>query len=176
MLCMYACAYVNWMSVYMILLCYSMWTYRVGSVFWLWNFVWKALSRLESCTHHFSTQQQHLHISLNKDRNLISHEDWTTCKKMWLHNGYLQEGLISFWTEKGLYGDRFPSFSLGQLHGLCVYFHSDFSLPAMKYWPHLRLWHLPWAGSDKSYLLSYVGIYIKLKGSGYFVSLEANAK
>lgn len=136
--------------------------------FWLWKcFVWKALCWLSICTHHFASSYLFL-SKKNKTNKLILHEDSTYRQKkkknVVLKIGCLQDGL----TGKSLYVDSFPSFLPGTLaQALCVYTHSDFSSPAMKFWPHEQLWHRLWAGSDKSYLLSYVEVYIKLNGSGY---------
>lgn len=70
---------------------------------------------------------------------------------------------------------------LGHLHKLYVYtvyilFHWDFSLPTVKLWPHLRLWLWLWAGSDKSYLLSYVDVYIELNSTGFLCQFVEKSK
>lgn len=73
---------------------------------------------------------------------------------------------------------RSPSFLRRTLtQTLCIYSsHGDFSFPAIKFWPHKHLWQRLRAGSDKSYFLSYVEIYVKLKGSDSVCQFEEKEK
>lgn len=180
---MYVCLYVCELNVCVydfIMLQYM----KVSCVFcfWLWNFVWTALCRLDSCTHHFQTQQQHHHISFNqkiiiilpyrrlnyRQKNVVS--KWVIIWMVW-----------SFWTEKkSFYVDSLSFLPRTLAQALCIYSFMETSvcLPwnfgyIHDCWPHSRRL---WAGSDKSYLLSYVEIYIKLNGSGFFCQFEEKAK
>lgn len=178
---MYVCLYVCELNVcvyYFIMLQYV--KVSCAFCFWQWNFVWTALCRLNSCTHHFQTQQQHHHISFNqKKKNLIIPETQLQTKKNVVSKSVISWMLWSFWTEKKKFLCRQLSvFSSWDTCTSFVYilFHGDFSLPAMKFWPLSQLWRRLWAGSDKSYLLSYVEIYIKLNSSGFLCQFEEKSK
>lgn len=100
------------------------------SVFGCEIFVWKALRRLDSCTHHPATTLSSLLIKKN-----ILHMTQLQTKKMWFQNRLLAGGSDHFGQEKSFYVDSFPSFLSCDTCTSFVYifFHSDFSSPAMKF-------------------------------------------
>lgn len=119
---MYVCLYVcepN-VCVYDFIMLHYVKKYIVCSVYWLWNFVWKALHRLDSCTHHF--QPSNIIALLTKKKKIL-HETQYGRKKCGFKIGYKQNGLIILDRKKKKFVCRQLSvFSfLGHLHKLCVY-------------------------------------------------------
>lgn len=172
--------YVNWMSVYIILSCYSMWKYLVHSVFGS-EILYGRLCVGWIVVLITFKPSNNIIISLliKKKKNLIIPETQLQTKKKVVSKSVISWMLWSFWTEKKKFLCRQLSvFSSWDTCTSFVYilFHGDFSLPAMKFWPLSQLWRRLWAGSDKSYLLSYVEIYIKLNSSGFLCQFEEKAK
>lgn len=172
--------YVNWMSVYIILSCYSMWKYLVHSVFGS-EILYGRLCVGWIVVLITFKPSNNIIISLliKKKKNLIIPETQLQTKKNVVSKSVISWMLWSFWTEKKKFLCRQLSvFSSWDTCTSFVYilFHGDFSLPAMKFWPLSQLWRRLWAGSDKSYLLSYVEIYIKLNSSGFLCQFEEKSK
>lgn len=122
---MYVCLYVCELNVcvyYFIMLQYV--KVSCAFCFWQWNFVWTALCRLNSCTHHFQTQQQHHHISFNQKKKILSYLKLKyRQKKKWFQNRLLAGCSDHFeQKKKSFYVDSFPSFLPGTLaQALCIY-------------------------------------------------------
>lgn len=94
----------------------------VCSVFWLWNFVWKALHRLDSCTHHFQPSNNIIISCLIKK---IYYMGLYGQKNMWFQNRLLAGWSDHFGQKKNFLCRQFSVFSfLGHLHKLCVYTRS----------------------------------------------------
>lgn len=81
----------------------------VCSVFRLWNFVWEALCRLDSCTHHFQPSNCVI-MSLDGKKNKLNNNN----KKMKMR---FQNTLDNLWTEK----QQLSNFSSWNTQALCIY-------------------------------------------------------